>query len=117
MCMADPAGCCAALTEHRSAIVDKSGREINSNRFIALMAAVVLNEHSAAQRAGNGAAAAQRTELPVVVTDSVTSNGLTAFIKGLGGEHLRCALGRGGEARGGDVPCSQASGMSASGGG
>jgi hypothetical protein len=27
-----------------------------------------------------------------IVTDSVTSNGLTAFIEGLGGKHFRCAL-------------------------
>ena len=58
---------------HRSAIVDASGREINSNRFIALMAAVVLRQHPGT----------------TVVTDSVTSNGLTDFITALGGKHMR----------------------------
>lgn len=29
----------------RSAIVDSSGREINSNKFIALMSAIILREH------------------------------------------------------------------------
>jgi phosphomannomutase len=53
--------------------VDRTGREINSNRFIALMAAVVLREHPGS----------------TVVTDSVTSNGLTSFISKLGGKHLR----------------------------
>lgn len=53
--------------------MDGSGREINSNRFIALMAAVVLRQHPGS----------------TVVTDSVTSNGLTDFIEGLGGKHMR----------------------------
>ncbi len=53
--------------------MDGSGREINSNRFIALMSAVVLRQHPGS----------------TVVTDSVTSNGLTDFIEGLGGKHMR----------------------------
>ena len=57
----------------RCAIVDAAGREINSNRFIALMAAVVLREHPGT----------------TIVTDSVTSNGLADFIEQLGGKHLR----------------------------
>ncbi|KAL6745965.1 Phosphoglucomutase/phosphomannomutase [Haematococcus lacustris] len=61
----------------RSAIVDRTGREINSNRFIALMAAVVLREHPGA----------------TIVTDSVTSNGLAAFIAKLGGKHVRYRRG------------------------
>ncbi|KAG2495321.1 hypothetical protein HYH03_006591 [Edaphochlamys debaryana] len=61
----------------RSAIVDASGREINSNRFIALMSAVVLRQHPGT----------------TVVTDSVTSNGLTSFIQALGGKHMRYKRG------------------------
>lgn len=61
----------------RSAIVDASGEPINSNRFIALMAAVVLREHPGT----------------TVVTDSVTSNGLTDFITRLGGRHFRFKRG------------------------
>lgn len=40
----------------RSAIVDRNGSEINSNRFIALMSAIILREHPGT----------------TVVTDSVT---------------------------------------------
>ncbi|GLI59591.1 hypothetical protein VaNZ11_001519 [Volvox africanus] len=61
----------------RSAIVDSTGREINSNRFIALMAAVVLRQHPGT----------------TIVTDSVTSNGLTDFIEQLGGKHMRYKRG------------------------
>lgn len=53
--------------------MDASGREINSNRFIALMAAVVLRQHPGT----------------TIVTDSVTSNGLASFIEKLGGKHMR----------------------------
>lgn len=61
----------------RSAIVDRTGREINSNRFIALMSAIILRDHPGS----------------TVVTDSVTSNGLTTFITKLGGKHLRFKRG------------------------
>ncbi|KAF8060594.1 algC [Scenedesmus sp. PABB004] len=61
----------------RSAIVDGDGTPINSNRFIALMAAIVLQEHPGS----------------TVVTDSVTSNGLTAFIEARGGKHFRFKRG------------------------
>ncbi|XP_022879230.1 uncharacterized protein LOC111396873 isoform X2 [Olea europaea var. sylvestris] len=62
----------------RSAAVDSSGRELNRNRLIALMAAIVLEEHP-------------RT---TIVTDSVTSDGLTTFIeKKLGGRHHRFKRG------------------------
>eukprot|EP00200_Dunaliella_tertiolecta_P007129 CAMPEP_0202373016 /NCGR_PEP_ID=MMETSP1127-20130417/4110_1 /ASSEMBLY_ACC=CAM_ASM_000462 /TAXON_ID=3047 /ORGANISM="Dunaliella tertiolecta, Strain CCMP1320" /LENGTH=628 /DNA_ID=CAMNT_0048969755 /DNA_START=3126 /DNA_END=5012 /DNA_ORIENTATION=+ len=61
----------------RSAIVDRNGREINSNRFIALMSAVILREHPGT----------------TIVTDSVTSNGLADFIAALGGKHLRFKRG------------------------
>lgn len=61
----------------RSAVVDQAGSPISSNRFIALMAAVVLREHPGS----------------TIVTDSVTSNGLTDFITQLGGQHLRFKRG------------------------
>uniref|UniRef100_A0A453K0H9 phosphoglucomutase (alpha-D-glucose-1,6-bisphosphate-dependent) n=1 Tax=Aegilops tauschii subsp. strangulata TaxID=200361 RepID=A0A453K0H9_AEGTS len=62
----------------RSAAVDSSGRELNRNRLIALMSAIVLEEHPGT----------------TVVTDSVTSDGLTAFIeKKLGGKHHRFKRG------------------------
>ncbi|KAL2630115.1 hypothetical protein R1flu_014801 [Riccia fluitans] len=62
----------------RSAAVDSSGRELNRNRLIALMAAIVLEEHPGT----------------TVVTDSVTSDGLTTFIeKKLGGKHHRFKRG------------------------
>ncbi|VAI14488.1 unnamed protein product [Triticum turgidum subsp. durum] len=62
----------------RSAAVDSSGRELNRNRLIALMSAIVLEEHPGT----------------TVVTDSVTSDGLTVFIeKKLGGKHHRFKRG------------------------
>eukprot|EP00879_Flechtneria_rotunda_P019116 GHRR01020071.1.p1 GENE.GHRR01020071.1~~GHRR01020071.1.p1 ORF type:complete len:323 (+),score=106.41 GHRR01020071.1:1430-2398(+) len=61
----------------RSAIVDGDGTPINSNRFIALMAAIVLQEHPGS----------------TIVTDSVTSNGLTDFIQKRGGKHFRFKRG------------------------
>ncbi|XP_054813276.1 LOW QUALITY PROTEIN: uncharacterized protein LOC129313907 [Prosopis cineraria] len=62
----------------RSAAVDSFGREINRNRLIALMSAIVLEEHPGT----------------TIVTDSVTSDGLTSFIeKKLGGKHHRFKRG------------------------
>ncbi|XP_027363815.1 uncharacterized protein LOC113871158 isoform X2 [Abrus precatorius] len=62
----------------RSAAVDFTGREFNRNRLIALMAAIVLEEHPGT----------------TIVTDSVTSDGLTTFIeKKLGGRHHRFRRG------------------------
>nr|CAB3456466.1 unnamed protein product [Digitaria exilis] len=62
----------------RSAAVDSSGRELNRNRLIALMGAIVLEEHPGT----------------TVVTDSVTSDGLTVFIENkLGGKHHRFKRG------------------------
>jgi len=62
----------------RSAAVDSRGRELNRNRLIALMAAIVLEEHPGT----------------TVVTDSVTSDGLTVFIENkLGGKHHRFKRG------------------------
>lgn len=55
---------------------------INRNRYIALMSAITLRENPG----------------ETVVTDSCTSNGLAAFIQGLGGKHFRRAGGAGGAA-------------------
>ncbi|KAK9158391.1 hypothetical protein Scep_004965 [Stephania cephalantha] len=62
----------------RSAAVDSTGCELNRNRLIALMAAIVLEQHPGT----------------TIVTDSVTSDGLTTFIeKKLGGKHHRFKRG------------------------
>ncbi|XP_065871201.1 uncharacterized protein [Euphorbia lathyris] len=62
----------------RSAAVDSTGRELNRNRLIALLSAIVLEEHPGT----------------TIVTDSVTSDGLTTFIeKKLGGKHHRFKRG------------------------
>ncbi|MDE7305852.1 MAG: phosphomannomutase/phosphoglucomutase [Clostridia bacterium] len=60
----------------RAGAVNFDGKEINRNRLIALLAAILLKD-----KAG------------VIVTDSVTSDGLTKFIEGLGGKHLRYKRG------------------------
>jgi len=62
----------------RSAAVDHFGKELNRNRLIALIAAIVLQEHP------------QST----IVTDSITSDGLGKFItEDLGGVHHRFKRG------------------------
>lgn len=61
----------------RAAVVGPDGSEINRNRLIALMSAVVLSDNPGG----------------TVVTDSVTSSGLAAFIAGLGGVHHRFKRG------------------------
>ncbi len=62
----------------RAGAVDKNGTPINRNRFIALMATIVLEEHPKS----------------VVVTDSVTSTGLKWWIETkLGGVHHRFQRG------------------------
>lgn len=61
----------------RSAAVDSKGNELNRNRLIALISAVVLREHPGS----------------TIVTDSITSDGLTEFITGLGGMHHRFKRG------------------------
>lgn len=62
----------------RAAVVDDTGMEINRNRLIALAAAIALHDEPGA----------------TIVTDSVTSDGLTAFIeKTLGGVHHRFKRG------------------------
>lgn len=61
----------------RAAVVDADGREINRNRLIALISAILLDE-----RPGQ-----------TIVTDSVTSSGLKKFIGDWGGEHYRFKRG------------------------
>jgi phosphomannomutase len=62
----------------RAAAVDERGHEINRNRLVALAAAMVLREHPGS----------------TIVTDSITSDGLTDFIEGdLGGAHHRFRRG------------------------
>ncbi len=61
----------------RASAVDQNGKEINRNRLIALMAAIVLEEHPGS----------------AIVTDSVTSSGLKTFIENLGGVHHRFKRG------------------------
>ena len=60
----------------RAGAVDKQGEEINRNRLIALISAILLREKSG-----------------TIVTDSVTSDGLTAFIESRGGKHCRYKRG------------------------
>lgn len=62
----------------RAAAVDTRGHEINRNRLVALAAAMVLREHPGS----------------TIVTDSITSDGLTDFIeRHLGGVHHRFRRG------------------------
>ncbi len=61
----------------RAAIVDKSGNIINRNRLIALLSAIILEEYPHT----------------TIVTDSVTSDGLSSFIQKHGGHHHRFKRG------------------------
>ena len=61
----------------RAAIVDHTGKEINRNRLIAVISAILLEEMPGA----------------TIVTDSVTSAGLADFIREWGGEHYRYKRG------------------------
>ena len=61
----------------RCAIVDESGRVYHRNRLIALVAAMLLDKEPGA----------------TIVTDSVTSSGLSAFIAEWGGVHYRFKRG------------------------
>lgn len=61
----------------RAAIVSKEGKEINRNRLIALISAVLLGE----------------SKEGTIVTDSITSVGLKDFISSLGGKHFRFKRG------------------------
>ena len=80
---------CAAVVKHkadfgiifdtdvdRAGAVAPDGEEINRNRLIALISAILLKEKKG-----------------VIVTDSVTSDGLAAFIKAHGGVHRRFKRG------------------------
>lgn len=60
----------------RAGAVDKNGEEINRNRLIALISAILLEEKKG-----------------TIVTDSVTSDGLASFIAAKGGKHLRFKRG------------------------
>lgn len=60
----------------RAGAVDETGAEINRNRLIALISAILLQE-----KAGT------------IVTDSVTSDGLAKFIAAKGGKHHRFKRG------------------------
>lgn len=62
----------------RAGAVDSQGREINKNRLIALISAILIGEHPGA----------------TIVTDSITSSGLKDFIENkLGGHHHRFRRG------------------------
>lgn len=61
----------------RAAIVSANGEEINRNALIALLSAIVLEEHPGT----------------TIVTDSITSTGLAAFIESIGGKHHRFKRG------------------------
>ena len=61
----------------RAGAVAPDGEEINRNRLIALISAILLQEQEGAY----------------IVTDSVTSDGLSAFIKAHGGVHHRFKRG------------------------
>jgi len=62
----------------RGAAVDAQGQALNRNRLIALLATIILHEYPGS----------------TIVTDSITSTGLTAFIEQtLGGKHHRFQRG------------------------
>ncbi len=61
----------------RAGLVFKGGKEINRNRLIALVSAILLREQPGA----------------VIVTDSITSDGLSDFIAAKGGVHHRFKRG------------------------
>jgi phosphomannomutase len=62
----------------RAALVDSEGNQINRNRLVALMSAIVLGEHPGS----------------TIVTDSITSDGLSVFIRqDLHGLHHRFKRG------------------------
>ena len=61
----------------RSAIIGRKGEPINRNALIALISAVILEEHPGS----------------TIVTDSVTSDGLAEYISSKGGKHHRFRRG------------------------
>ena len=70
-------GICFDTDCDRAAVVDSTGKSINSSPLIALIAAILLEE----------------TPGITVVTDSVTSSGLKTFIEAKGGKHHRFKRG------------------------
>lgn len=61
----------------RAGAVLRSGEELNRNRLIAMISAILLREHPGT----------------TIVTDSITSTGLAAFIRNRGGVHHRFRRG------------------------
>ena len=61
----------------RAALVDADGKEMNRNRLIALISAILLEDEQG----------------QIIVTDSVTSSGLAEFIRKSGGIHYRYKRG------------------------
>lgn len=61
----------------RAGCVDRDGEEINRNRLVALASYIALEGHDGG----------------VIVTDSVTSDGLKTYIESIGGEHYRFKRG------------------------
>lgn len=61
----------------RAGCVESNGEEINRNRLVALAAYIALEGHDGG----------------VIVTDSVTSDGLKEYIESIGGEHYRFKRG------------------------
>ncbi|MCL2370930.1 MAG: phosphomannomutase/phosphoglucomutase, partial [Firmicutes bacterium] len=68
----------------RAAIADSKGNEINRNRLIALISAILLD---------NSQCSVLSAQCGVIVTDSVTSDGLREFIEAKGGRHHRYKRG------------------------
>ena len=61
----------------RAAIIDEKGNAINRNGFVAFIASILLAEYPGS----------------TIVTDSITSTGLTDYIESLGGKHHRFKRG------------------------
>ncbi|KNZ42215.1 phosphoglucomutase [Acetobacterium bakii] len=61
----------------RGAIIDEKGNAINRNGFIAFLSSMILTDYPGS----------------TIVTDSITSTGLTEFIESLGGKHHRFKRG------------------------
>ena len=61
----------------RAGCVDKNGEEINRNRLVALASYIAMEGHDSG----------------IIVTDSVTSDGLKEYIEALGAEHYRFKRG------------------------
>ncbi len=61
----------------RAGAVDKDGKQLNKNRLIAVISAILIRENPGT----------------TIVTDSITSSGLAEFIAAHGGKHLRFKRG------------------------